>query len=718
MNECVCSIIMPVFNGEKYISSSLDSILAQKTTYPFEIIIVNDGSTDATNEIVRNYADKFNHIVLLNNEKNYGKGYSFQRAYAKARGRYFHVLDADDVFTNTNKLHKQIDFLEKNPDFIAVCHNTFLVYPENEISILINIFEERIFSYEQCILNEIYAHTSAIMYRKIVDKLPEYFNLEAFRGDSAVFKFHLLKSKRKLKYFPDIHSIYYWNGGGIWNSLNAINQRELNVDILTQTQKYMIGNKSSPEWKTIQNNIDYLATIPIEHKNRKKIDMMSIISFCVRYCSQIFSDTSYFNAVFSSKVVDQIAETIGRWFILKQGLCLSDKPYNDVAVIALSVLNKTGGGIYAELQDLSKALLTKYKKVYVVSSEWLENNENDLHEAFDDPRIEVIKIDHSLNYLEKILALINIFYEIRGKVLYPFITHLDIPLNAAIQSGLFKTVIMDFCYDHGLVMGLNNSSIDSFIVKNDSQLDAINYHVTNANFTKCHPLLKDKFSTKIYIPYKNNILTTASASARVYKAKSNYIYEFIDVIIAIIGKTNGHHYHYGQLDRETIAFFQNKFDKAGIPFDHFIHIDWTDNLGLSMLNMGVDLFVSTFPICSARTVVEMMSAGIPIINHKVINPTIYPPADFCDPEQYLWSDMDDLKTIISSLNKVSLEKKSRSARQWFIKNNNYESHIDQFIQASGSPYSIVNNPSIYIYDYDRINGDHLLQRIFDSMQSI
>lgn len=76
----------------------------QKTDFELEIIVVDDGSTDDTNKIVRAYQKRYDFIHLLTNEKNSGKGYSFCKAYAEAKGKYFQVLDGDDFFTNFNKL--------------------------------------------------------------------------------------------------------------------------------------------------------------------------------------------------------------------------------------------------------------------------------------------------------------------------------------------------------------------------------------------------------------------------------------------------------------------------------------------------------------------------------------------------------------------------------------------------------------------------------------
>ena len=93
------SIIMPSYNTAKYIKASIDSVLAQ--TYPYwELIIVDDCSTDETDEVVAAYTDE--RIRYIKNEKNSGAAVSRNRALREAKGRWIAFLDSDDVFTYTD----------------------------------------------------------------------------------------------------------------------------------------------------------------------------------------------------------------------------------------------------------------------------------------------------------------------------------------------------------------------------------------------------------------------------------------------------------------------------------------------------------------------------------------------------------------------------------------------------------------------------------------
>ncbi len=106
------SVVMPAYNAEKYIGEAIESILNQTFT-DFEFIIINDGSTDKTKEIIQSYDDP--RIVYLENKKNSGIVVTLNKGLDYATGEYIARMDADDISVN-NRFEKQISYMEKNKD--------------------------------------------------------------------------------------------------------------------------------------------------------------------------------------------------------------------------------------------------------------------------------------------------------------------------------------------------------------------------------------------------------------------------------------------------------------------------------------------------------------------------------------------------------------------------------------------------------------------------
>jgi len=117
-NNPKISIIMPVYNVETFLSEAIESVLNQ-TFYDFEFVIINDGSTDNSLEIIKNYEKKDSRIVLLDNKENLGITKSLNIGLNKARGEYIARMDGDDI-SEKERIEIQYDFLKKNRDVFLV----------------------------------------------------------------------------------------------------------------------------------------------------------------------------------------------------------------------------------------------------------------------------------------------------------------------------------------------------------------------------------------------------------------------------------------------------------------------------------------------------------------------------------------------------------------------------------------------------------------------
>lgn len=120
------SVVMAVYNGEKYLREAIGSILSQ-TFSDFEFIIIDDGSTDKTAEIIQSSKDP--RIVYVSNDTNKGLSYSLNRGLDLAKGEFVARMDADDM-SLPERLERQVDFMKQHPD-IAVCGSFVKTFGEN-----------------------------------------------------------------------------------------------------------------------------------------------------------------------------------------------------------------------------------------------------------------------------------------------------------------------------------------------------------------------------------------------------------------------------------------------------------------------------------------------------------------------------------------------------------------------------------------------------------
>lgn len=120
------SVVMPVYNGEKYLRQAIDSILNQSFS-DFEFIIINDCSTDATEQIIKSYDDK--RIVYVKNDNNIGVAESLNRGFDIAKGEYIARMDADDI-SLPQRFEKQIEFMDKHNEY-GLCGCDIIKFDDN-----------------------------------------------------------------------------------------------------------------------------------------------------------------------------------------------------------------------------------------------------------------------------------------------------------------------------------------------------------------------------------------------------------------------------------------------------------------------------------------------------------------------------------------------------------------------------------------------------------
>src|SRR5574344_1664031 len=112
------SVVLPVYNGEKYLAQSIESVLNQ-TYKDIELIIVNDCSTDKTEEIAQSYVDKDFRVKLINNTENQKLPKSLNIGFQNASGDYY-SWTSDDNFYDLTAIEKMVKHLDENPEDVMV----------------------------------------------------------------------------------------------------------------------------------------------------------------------------------------------------------------------------------------------------------------------------------------------------------------------------------------------------------------------------------------------------------------------------------------------------------------------------------------------------------------------------------------------------------------------------------------------------------------------
>lgn len=234
MKDLLVSISVITYNQEQYIAETIDNIIAQKTSFPIEIIIGDDCSTDHTRSICIAYKEKYPDIIRLRlPKKNMGSMLNWLANIKSCQGKYIALCEGDDYWTDPYKLQKQVDFLEANPDFALCSHVSDVLDHGYERKGQVPNKDE--FNIEDIILQNWGIMTASIIFRKEAFQIPDWYHTIK-NGDYGLQL--LVSLKGKIKILPDSMSVYRRHEGGISNTLQPFSQAAWIVYLLYNFNLY------------------------------------------------------------------------------------------------------------------------------------------------------------------------------------------------------------------------------------------------------------------------------------------------------------------------------------------------------------------------------------------------------------------------------------------------------------------------------------------------
>ena len=208
------SIRCITYNHAPYIRQCLDGFVMQKTNFRFQAVVHDDASTDGTTDIVREYAEKYPDIIvpMYEEENRWSKhdGSLLTIMYPLLTGKYLAHCEGDDFWIDPNKLQKQVDFLENNPDYVLTYTDYNVV--DNESKKIISNWPKRFTGdcQKELIKNGNFICTPTALYRRVFDdEWPQYlFNLPVKPRMSDYVHWLYLSQFGKFKFLDEVMAAY------------------------------------------------------------------------------------------------------------------------------------------------------------------------------------------------------------------------------------------------------------------------------------------------------------------------------------------------------------------------------------------------------------------------------------------------------------------------------------------------------------------------------
>ena len=671
------SIIMPCYNVASTLPRALDSILMQQADFSYEILIVDDRSSDGTTAVVKEYAKKHDNIFLIYHQVNTGNAGAFYSGLCAAKGEFFCVLDGDDYYTHREKLQRQINFFKSdfNHEYVASAHHYLFDLGDGDLTIdrRLDISE---FNYSDILAQDKYEvgyyHTSTYMFRHIFkDNVPECLRNDGFRGDSPRVALHLQASRKKIKILDFVGSSYVYTYDGLWSGITKKKQMDRHL-LLLESLKSISDTRYEIEYYNRQ----------ISHTHERGDFSEKFHSFLAGdadcYLNQLRDytgmlsfrhDDFMFKALYFSQYIDSLCASIGYINRLYSPECVQKTCNDNRIAIIIGLLTPQGGGIFKEITELAE--MYSDKEILLLLTNIADSDVSpDVHKVFAGyPHVSVRAVPaHEKSKLWWLGREMANFAPFKA---YYYTSHNDPYAQALMQSGVCKNVCL-FSFDHGYICGISNPNLDCIIAKRPADFELLHKHFGSKviYIPTWGTKPKDCEECK-YTPFnQHSNLVTACGAARFYKLEGKSSSSYLNTVLSLLSITKGQHIHYGPIPNNERDFIQNYLTENNLPQSSFLHIEWVDNMALDMLKRNVDIFIEPFPVVSYKITLEVLSVGIPIISRDIQNRLGH--NDFIYSGNLLWNTRQDFMDTMTSLTKEILSEHSEKSLNYFNENHDAE----------------------------------------------
>ncbi len=295
------SISCITYNHEPYIRDAIEGFLMQKTTFPVEILIHDDASTDKTADIVKEYEKRYPLLLksIYQTENQYSQGIKpakFNRN--RAKGKYYAICEGDDYWTDPLKLQKQVDFLEKNQDYGFVYTDYQIINQNGDIiknypllSSMRNNYAHGSVFFQLLSKGNFIPTLTVLFKRNIYENIYEKHNVIPETKKKHIVDYwvwHHFAIHTKFGFLPEVTAHYRKHPGGATSKTNIKRHKEKSgqifYDILCYFDKHRSEKKLSSGEKAVvfRKSLTVLRNRHISAKQRLKIFQLALKYFSAK----------------------------------------------------------------------------------------------------------------------------------------------------------------------------------------------------------------------------------------------------------------------------------------------------------------------------------------------------------------------------------------------------------------------------------------------------
>lgn len=297
-SETILSIRCTVYNHEPYLRQCLDGFIMQKTNFTFEAIVHDDCSTDKSIAIIKEYAEKYPHIIkpIYEKENQYSKHdgsltHIMNNAISPS-AKYIALCEGDDYWTDPYKLQKQVDFMEAHPEYSMCFHNAIEHYESTDINDKpFSLIKDKDYTGKE-IYSKWIIPTASVLLRKEIFFCPLYQyakkNKHFIYGDIVLFL--SCAHEGKIRGMSDCMSVYRRHSGGVTfqcNTAEALYKR-----INHHKNIYKTFGKKYKRYADMKTSFDYFSLMKLFFHKQSYRDSIYYLIKSIYYSPSTFINRS------------------------------------------------------------------------------------------------------------------------------------------------------------------------------------------------------------------------------------------------------------------------------------------------------------------------------------------------------------------------------------------------------------------------------------------
>ena len=372
--------------------------------------------------------------------------------------------------------------------------------------------------------------------------------------------------------------------------------------------------------------------------------------------------------VVGARKVDELCELLGDSYFRRLAQSgYGGKPYKAVhnrMVILCTGLYKYGGTSLV-IGDLVRA--HPGYECTVIATNYLDDmSDEDLKLSRIEDSAATVSVCPSGSGEEKLNWLIHRLLDLSPSRVFLLNHHQDAVIVSGVRPFVKKTKVVFYHHaDYNMCLGVHLEG-------------SIHVDPHNVGYHNCRS--KEGLDTNAYVPMtvddvgRNRVGTafmrdgelTTCSSGSYHKFQNFYLYPYSELIVERFKVRNGDHVHIGALPDGYVTQIRERMTANGVDGRRFIHVPWTASLWSALIDRKVDLFIGSFPIGGARTTIEAMGAGLPILMPENYLSRFFSSRDIVYRDAFQWRHPEDFSKIIKDVSPELLSVHSSHSRAHYV----------------------------------------------------